>query len=359
MDNNIFIPRDLVVGYRTMTPQSTSKLAYVIYYDQKKKLRKEQSWEYWRDNTIPLTDLKNIPTKGFVLKKYVGRTKDYNFNGREIKCRIFDPRGFEFEITVANLIYILYFCDCYKLNGFEGEFVYGWQGIELVLIPLLAPDYIKLKEYNDLLYNPEKITSKSLIPGATYLLKDNKTMIYLGHHNEYGCCSRDMGKDLGKRYWYNVISLDKLITNHYTITTKSLNGKIIKLLDPKQHKNYPSLIDKLDHDPMFSPVDESKCVYISLTLADFITKCTPFRPRYQTLGLWGTINGIRLKIEVDEWHDTGWVGKAPPVRPIKTYDVSDIHYTELLTDKTLEELFRLIQPCVKIEYLTNGKLKMD
>ena len=80
----------------------TKKLAYVIYYDQKNVLRKEKSWQGWRDNKIEPQEFTNEPTSGFVLNKKVG---DYSngWDHRKSYCRVFDPRNFEFEITIENL----------------------------------------------------------------------------------------------------------------------------------------------------------------------------------------------------------------------------------------------------------------
>ncbi len=42
MNTNIFIPKKLKVGYQYRDDTFTGKLAYVIYYDEKNKLRKEK-----------------------------------------------------------------------------------------------------------------------------------------------------------------------------------------------------------------------------------------------------------------------------------------------------------------------------
>jgi hypothetical protein len=36
------------------------------------------------------------------------------------------PRGFEFEISIPNLLYILQ--ECNSTKGLDGEFVYAWDG---------------------------------------------------------------------------------------------------------------------------------------------------------------------------------------------------------------------------------------
>ena len=71
MKSNIFIPKTINVGYQNRSSTYTGKLAYVIYYDEKGKLRKEASWNSWRDEKIPNEEFDNVPTTGFVLNKKV------------------------------------------------------------------------------------------------------------------------------------------------------------------------------------------------------------------------------------------------------------------------------------------------
>lgn len=61
-----------MVGFQNRKDTFTGKLAYVIYYDEKGKLRKEHSWQNWRDRNIDPQELVNEPTTGFVLNKKVG-----------------------------------------------------------------------------------------------------------------------------------------------------------------------------------------------------------------------------------------------------------------------------------------------
>ena len=106
MKTNIFIPKRINVGYQERSDTYTGKLGYIIYYDEKGKLRKETSWQNWRDDSIPSNEFENEPIKGFILNKKAGGYK-YSWNTRQTYCRVFDPRGFEFEITIENLLYIL------------------------------------------------------------------------------------------------------------------------------------------------------------------------------------------------------------------------------------------------------------
>ena len=48
----LYIPKKINVGYQKREDTYTKKLGYVIYYDDKGVLRKEQSWKNWRDKSI-------------------------------------------------------------------------------------------------------------------------------------------------------------------------------------------------------------------------------------------------------------------------------------------------------------------
>lgn len=72
MNTNIFVPTKINVGFQERKDTYTGKLAYVIYFDEKGKLRKETSWQGWRDESIPNEIYDNEPMEGFVLNKKVG-----------------------------------------------------------------------------------------------------------------------------------------------------------------------------------------------------------------------------------------------------------------------------------------------
>ena len=48
----LFIPKKLKIGFKDRQDTYTGKLAFLIYYDQKGKLRKEKSWQSWRSAKI-------------------------------------------------------------------------------------------------------------------------------------------------------------------------------------------------------------------------------------------------------------------------------------------------------------------
>jgi len=182
MNRQLFIPDKIKVGFCSRDDTYTKRLAYIIYYDQKGVLRKEKSWQAWRDGKIDPADFANEPTEGFVLNKGVGGARrSYGWNVRNEYIRVYDPRDFEFEISIANLLFILRECDCSKGKGLEGKFVYAWDGTELVLLPTIAEDYQQCRKYTEL--QGQGVKAKEMIPGAAYTTKKLQTLTYLGRFN--------------------------------------------------------------------------------------------------------------------------------------------------------------------------------
>jgi len=234
MKSNIFIPEKINVGFQNRSDTYTKKLAYIIYYDQKGVLRKETSWNSWREKKIENVITENVPTSGFVLNKKAGGY-DTGWNHRQTYCRVYDPRGFEFEITIPNLLYILENTTSTKGKGLEGDFVYGWDGKDLVLIPTDSPDYKELTEFNKLVHSKSSIKSKDLIIGATYLTNQNEKIIYIGRFDAYGY----YGENEGLHFWFYKQNKDDNFIKY-----KSIGGKIISCIDDNCIGNYSEIFDK-------------------------------------------------------------------------------------------------------------------
>lgn len=179
----LFIPDKIKIGFQNREDTYTKKLAYVIYYDLKGVLRKETSWNSWRDKKITPLDFTNEPTEGFVLNRGGGGGRGWHHRNEFI--RVYDPRDFEFEISVENLLFILKECNCSRGKGLEGKFVYAWEGTSLVLLPASSEDYKVSKGFTQL--QGKSVSSKDLILGATYLTKKQEPLIYLGRFGYYFC----------------------------------------------------------------------------------------------------------------------------------------------------------------------------
>ena len=251
MNEQLFIPDRIKVGYNNRKDTYTGKLAYVIYFDKKGVLRKETSWESWRDDKITPHEFDNKPMSGFVLNKGVGGAREsYGWNARNEYIRIYDPRNFEFEISVANLLFILQESNCMRGKGLEGEFVYAWDGKDLVLLPVGSKEYKNSVEFTDM--KTMKVASKDLIVGATYETKDQQTVIYLGQFNmfDYNQWSSAPNVDIVRvhAYYYpdNVGNMYKEnFAGHRDMS------QIARLIDPTPVGNYAELVDELNKHKNF------------------------------------------------------------------------------------------------------------
>jgi hypothetical protein len=179
VQSKMFVPEKIKIGYQNREGTYTGKLAYVIYYDNKGKLRKETSWESWRDKKIDPVEFTNTPISGFVLNKGVGGGRaSYGWDARNEYIRVWDPRDFEFEISVANLLFILQETSAIKGKGLEGEFVYAWDGTELVLLPVGCTEHKLCTEHTQ--RQDKKVIAKDVKPGFSYVMKNGTNVMYLG-----------------------------------------------------------------------------------------------------------------------------------------------------------------------------------
>lgn len=298
---DLLIPQKIKVGYQDRSGTYTGRLAYVIYYDQKGKLRKEASWQNWRDKQIEPDDFENIPTEGFVLNKKVGGYAGDWGSFRQAYVRVYDPRGFEFEITVPNLLYILENTSSIKGKGLEGEFVYAWDGTDLVLLPTVAPDYIELTKLNHQRFKAEPIKARDLKIGATYLHTSNVEWVYMGRFDYYeagyqcrdkwfssGSKARKYAKEQGfmrtERNWYGqyetkdvqygVVGSNSKRHCFYNRGSgafhwpKSLSGLLIDIIHEDPAADYADLFEQLESTTKYSPYDETKDVRAAATLEE-------------------------------------------------------------------------------------------
>lgn len=338
MENNIFIPKKIRVGFQERDDTYTQKLAYVIYYDAKGKIRKETSWDSWRDHKIKPVEFDNEPTGGFVLNKKVGGYK-YDWNVRNTYVRVYDSRDFEFEISVPNLLYILENTSSIKGKGLEGEFVYGWSGTELVLVPTSSPDYVEMSKLNELRHSNTKVSSKDLVLGATYKHKSNVNMVYMGRFDKYEDSRwHDIsnGKSKGLHYYFIELPTDQLFEIK---TFKSLGDSFIELVDGNCVENYASLFEKLEKEPIYSPIDDSKTEYFEFTLAELIKhlKSNSYHTYYSKIKDSQYID-IRISQYRHEYSVYSYTAKVHSSYP------------------GIEALFADLKPCYRKRYLANGKL---
>ena len=175
----LFIPKKLRIGFKKRPNSADGLLSYVIYFDEKNKIRKETSFLGWIDKTIPTMDLENNEISGFRILTSIKRNP-YHFGDATEKVRIYDPRGFEFEISMSNLIFLFDHGNLIDLE-YKSKCVYSWNKGELILLPVNSLAYKTNVDKLALINN--KLKEKDMIIGASYSLKkSNEELIYLGKY---------------------------------------------------------------------------------------------------------------------------------------------------------------------------------
>jgi len=353
MNSSIFLPKKINVGFQNRSDTYTKKLAYIIYYDEKGTLRKETSWNSWRDKELNPIEYDNVPTSGFVLNKKVGGYSS-GWNFRQSYVRIYDPRDFEFEITVANLLYILENTNSIKGKGLEGEFTYGWDGKDLLLIPTSSPDYVELTNFNNKLFNNDFVKAKNLTLGATYLTKDNHELIYMGKYDYWesvkihdGYTENSNSCYFGNRRYENYHYEDQITGKRFYFCSlcdnqkqsfnhlKTISKKFISVVDENCVENYSDLFDKLECDKYYSPIDEDKEEYISYTLEEFINSfVNEHRSSY-------------ILHKINEKYDTVYIYRGEN-------NLYQAYGKDELT--SIETIFEKYKPVYRNRYLMNGNL---
>lgn len=249
--DKLYIPKKLKVGYQKRTDTYTGSLAYIIYYDDKNVLRKEKSWSSWRDKNIADQEFVNEPLEGFVLNKNVGGYKS-SWNYRSPHIRVYDPRGFEFEISVENLLFILSVNSCTKGKGLEGKYVYAWDKTDLVLLPTNVDEYEKSSEYTKLQAQP-RLKIKDLHLGYTYITQNNAKWIYLGKLPIYNYVSYRK-KSAGPHIFYHSSNNSYVFCPDakqlVDIAIDSCSSIYADLVDDYQKSKYGSSIEELCLMPM-------------------------------------------------------------------------------------------------------------
>lgn len=223
MSQLFFIPEKLKIGFVKRSETFDGQLSYVIFYDEKGVLRKEKSWQGWRDKSIEPIDVPNTPVSGLSLNKSI-RRYGYHFGGGRNMIRVYDPRGFEYEITPDNLLGIMNHVDVLK-GELQGEFVYSYSGSDMILLPVNSEQYKAAKQHTE--NKNTKVSAKSLIAGQVYPTKSGGRVLYLGKH------------------WFNTFA------NNYYFDT---------------HRKQPVVSSKIQH--VFKSLDSEKANYMVLSASN-------------------------------------------------------------------------------------------
>lgn len=239
----LYIPSTITVGFQERGDTFTGKLAYVIYTDHKGVLRKQRSWDGWRDQEIPTVTIDNTPTPNFTFNKGVQRDGHWG-TGRSV-VRVWDPRDFEFEISIDNLIGILMHSDVSRRDIVE-QCVYAWKGTELVLLPVNSVEYQNAVAHTSKQGN--KVSARDLVTGHTYSVKSgDDALVYLGYYDVYkladvrftNAFNKQLQVSHKKRHVFYDLTRSKVAepeTNHV--------AKLAGVISSEVHADYAAMVDK-------------------------------------------------------------------------------------------------------------------
>lgn len=365
MKPTVFIPKKIKAGYQSRAETFTGKLAYVIYYDERNKLRKEKSWNRWRQEGLGSDDFENIPLKGFTINKKVGGYKS-RWNFRKSYIRIYDPRGFEFEITVENLVYILENVISNPETGLEGEFIYGWDGADLVLIPVNSEDYKEIKEYNKLLHDKKsRLKVKDLTVGGTYKHKNNGNYVYMGRRKvwEDNYEWQDKGSDsygertILKGKYHTFIrqykGRDARSDFFSIVNVKSPSGVFIQEVSNNKSEELEAIEKYISESYKFNPIDEELTELIKLDKEGLEEQISNGRPLLINNN-WYVARGVpyRIAMPINGERTYKLYEKMPEKdEAFKTYERSDL---KVIGEGITSELIKSHEIYMKKFFLEGG-----
>lgn len=261
MSNIYLVPNRLSVGYVGREDATNGLLGYVVHYDLKSgELRKAKSLNSWRDKGIDCLDFDNEPTSGFIFSKNITRSWSYTGRGKTERLRVYDPRGFDIEIDMGNLMKII---EHYSIENAEikGQLAYAWVGTNLCLLPVTSEEYkSSLIISRD---SSKKYKISDLKVGTIYQCKNYdsfSSQVYLGRFFVNDSIS---GYNLGKKlirsvmnsrqlglrhifaeyglngdFKYSIVNPNKILSELCILSDEELNDEIIKFEDTFSHKEF-------------------------------------------------------------------------------------------------------------------------
>jgi hypothetical protein len=166
---------------------------------------------------------------------------------------VWDPRDFEFEISVDNLIGILMHADVSKRDITE-PCVFAWNGTELILLPTNSLEYQESIKHTE--KQGKKFSAKDLTAGFTYSLKEDRTtrVVYLGRFPRYSIDNVTEDNEKSSRYSYHSRGRRQTLKGNKGHVFIDLATKSILIKDPSKyvdevvseevHQEFASFIDK-------------------------------------------------------------------------------------------------------------------
>lgn len=186
-NDNFYMPKEIILGSKSKEVDSKVFLTHIKYDG---KIYSEVSFNRWRDNQIPLINYENKPISGLKIVESIDLYY-YSRNHRKPKITLLDPRGFKIELNVDNVVFLLKHSKYCPINGFEEPIVYTWltrYSKDLTALPTNTDEYKQCVEFSKVLYSGKKFKKSDMVVGKTYIVKNDKKLVYIGYdyHYDYG-----------------------------------------------------------------------------------------------------------------------------------------------------------------------------
>lgn len=164
----------LYVGYRDQS--SGIKLGFMTPFETNTAGTKRKSTvDYWSDKKTEPVIFDNTAVEGFIITDDIKRVY---FGGGNVVWRIYDPRGFELEISSNNLFSIIQTVGVGKGGVISGKCIWARDGSENIL---LHEDSIEFKNTVKVGTNlDQQVASIVKTPGKRYIMRDGSEVIYVG-----------------------------------------------------------------------------------------------------------------------------------------------------------------------------------
>lgn len=232
--NEILIPKTIAIN---------RKEKYSIdYYNQNGIL------EY---NTKDIEDIENEPVKYIIVENL----SDSNF------VTMYDNRKFYTKISRVNFEYILANVETSRGICIEDELIYGWYNNQLILIPTSNSYYKNSLKFTEKIFNKSFVKWENLKPSKIYTDTKLKKYMFLAKSNYY--VDGDEEKcEKEKRFWFYDVENKNIISVKSDDKIDFLSEKI-----NQDVKMYSTVLDLLEHKCEYSPIDNSKTLYLKYNLA--------------------------------------------------------------------------------------------
>jgi hypothetical protein len=182
--STIKIPQQVYVGFQGRRTVDEVPLGFMTPYEDTAAGKKRQATvDDWAKPSHYQTDVKafnsiiidNKPMVGFKIGRAIRRSS--SFGGTSTVVRIEDPRGFELEIGVENLVMLLnanIMEDCELMQ----ECLWGREGARNILLPINSEPYKEYLQTQELINN--KVSLKDVQIGDVVKILGGKEGMYLG-----------------------------------------------------------------------------------------------------------------------------------------------------------------------------------